>query len=83
MAKEREPAKHLPSASNRIKSIWKKSRSRNEVSLREFVRNSKDEEVQDLALNWFHNKTANTSKPPQGIGSTKKRKNSQPKKAAA
>lgn len=43
------------------------------MSLKEFARRQDDE----ASKRWFHNKRVNTSNPPQGIGSTRKKKQSQ------
>lgn len=43
------------------------------MSLKEFARRLDD----DSSKRWLHNKGANTAKPPQGIGSTRKKKSSQ------
>ena len=70
----RVPAKPKPAASLALKRLRKKSHDK-KGSFREFVRTSEDERVKELAENWLHNKTANFSKPPQGIGNTRKKKN--------
>lgn len=67
----RTPAKPKPSKVKQIKKAWKVSGKR--TSLKEFART--DEEVREIAKDWFHNKTANFSKPPIGLGRTRKRKN--------
>lgn len=82
MTKEREPAKHREyerdSEGRRkhvLKSFHRKANSGQ--SLKEFARASvsaKDVDLSTAARNWLHNKSANTSKPPLGIGSTRKKK---------
>lgn len=71
---ERTPAKHKPSVSKLIKRMRAKSSDKMN-SLRQFARNSDNEKVKSIAGDWFHNKTANFSKPPLGIGRTRKKKN--------
>ena len=44
-------------------------------SLRSFARSVESDTAKELVANWFHNKTANFSKPPLGIGNTRKKKN--------
>lgn len=49
-----------------------------ELGLKQFVKTSENEDVQLLGADWLHNKTANFSRPPLGIGSTRKKKVKQP-----
>ena len=70
----REPAKTKPAASLALKRLYKKA-GKPEGGLRNFARTSESETAKELAANWFHNKTANFSKPPKGIGNTRKKKN--------
>ena len=99
MAKEREPAKHVPNPrdaegrkTDQVKSAWRKYTHRmkeipgsgenktrykwvrleGSMSLREFARRQGGE----AGARWLRNKAANTSKPPLGIGSTRKKKGS-------
>lgn len=99
MAKEREPAKHVPNPrddkgckTDQVKSAWKRAttslkeipgqgdqktryrrvRREGSMSLKEFARRQGGE----AGERWLHNKRANTSKPPLGIGSTRKKKGS-------
>lgn len=72
----REPAKYKPTASKRLKALFKKAKkAKFDGSMRDFVRTSEDKEVISLKDNWFHNKTANFSKETLGLGNTKKKKN--------
>lgn len=74
----RTPDKMQPAAAFRLKSLFRKSyEKRKGVSLKQFVRESEDKEVRELAPRWFHNKSANASNPPKGIGSTRKKKKRQ------
>lgn len=54
-----------------VKSVYKKAKKANKQlgSLKAFARSLGDE-----AKNWFHNKRVNTSKPPLGLGRTRKKK---------
>lgn len=54
----------------------KKIRRQGSVSLKEFARCQGGE----AGKRWISNKRANTSKPPLGIGSTRKKQGSNPKK---
>lgn len=72
--------KNVASISKAIKAAHRKA-GRHE-SLKEFVKNSQDPVVLELKDQWFHNKTANFSNPPLGIGSTKKKKTKQGQKKA-
>ena len=77
----RTPEKPVDSVAKKIKSIWKKAGKSG--SLKAFVKASEDKDMVQIRDFWFHNKTANFSKPPLGLGSTRKKKNKQqPKKAA-
>lgn len=68
--------KEIP-GSGETKTRYKWVRLEGSMSLREFARRQGGE----AGERWFHNKGANTSKPPLGIGSTRKKKGSgnQPK----
>lgn len=57
-----------------LKKVWVPNS--NHVSLKAFARSSTDEAVKAAARDWFHNKRANVSNPPQGIGCTRKKKGS-------
>ena len=69
----RTPATPKPAASLKLKRLYKRA-GKPSGGLRNFVRTSDKEAVKSLAADWFHNKTANFSKPPLGLGSTKKKK---------
>lgn len=71
MAKERTPAKHKPSTASQVKSAWKKLGSSS--SLKIFAR-AQTGSAGELSAAWFFNKKANTSKPPLGIGKTRRKK---------
>ena len=71
---ERTPAKHKPAASLKLKRLRKKSPDK-KGSFKEFVKTSEDDRVKAISADWLHNKTANFSKPPKGIGNTRKKKN--------
>ena len=68
----RTPATPQPAASKQLKRAH--ARSGKSKTLRAFVRNSKDETIMSLGESWFHNKRANFSKAPLGVGSTRKKK---------
>jgi len=82
MTKEREPAKireYERDGEGRrkhvLKSFHKKANSH--LSLKEYARQAqgdKDADLSTAARNWLFNKKANTSKPPLGIGCTRKKK---------
>jgi hypothetical protein len=87
MAQKREPHKLIEHKRNHkghreaplVKSAWKKSGSH--LSLKAFLRAAHAADplgalpsLSAAAANWFINKRANPSNPPQGIGSTRKRK---------
>lgn len=73
MAKERVPAQNLPRSSNGLKTAWRKKGRKDGQSLKTFAR-ALATQRDELATNWLHNKTANTSKPNKGIGRTRKKK---------
>jgi hypothetical protein len=54
-----------------VKSAWRRANSL--MSLKAWAR-SQAKAGDQSAANWLFNKTANTSKPPQRIGSTRKKK---------
>lgn len=60
------------SHSDRLKHLHRKYGK--ELSLKEFVRTSDRKEVIEAKGDWFHNKRANFSKPPQKIGNTGRKK---------
>jgi hypothetical protein len=71
--KERIPATPRPTASIKLKHLHKKFGQGQ--SLKDYVRNSLEtDEDKQLGDNWFFNKKANFSKPPKGIGSTRRKK---------
>ena len=70
---ERIPATPQTKASKRLRTLHRRARKGTcTLSLKEFVRVNPqvDEEVTKLGQRWFHNKTANFSNPPLGIGRT-------------
>jgi len=83
MANDRTPDALAHSASKQVKDLWKKLAKKSGVALRAFARalHARDagqfcgctEDECKLASDWLSNKSANTSKPPQGIGSTRKK----------
>lgn len=76
-----EPNK-VASYSKALKNLHRRYRKAGgELGLKQFVKTSENEDVQLLSADWFHNKTANFSKPPLGIGSTRKKKVKQTKQA--
>ena len=82
--KERTPAKPRESQRRSLITKWHKAGKRG--SLKAFVRGLTDDVGRLQAEDWFFNKRANFSKPPQGIGRTRTRvksggnKGQQPKK---
>jgi hypothetical protein len=68
---DRTPAKFKPAASRSLKTKHRKAGAVG--SLKAFVRSLKDDESRIQADDWFHNKRANTSTPPKGIGRTRTR----------
>lgn len=54
------------------KTRYRMVRREGSMSLKEFARRQDDE----ASKRWFHNKGANTSNPPLGIGCTRKKKGS-------
>jgi len=82
--KERTPAKVHESHRRSLITKWHKSGSK--ASLKVWARAAADDETKLQVMDWFHNKRANTSKPPLGIGRTRTRvksggnKGQQPKK---
>ncbi len=79
MKNTRTPATPNESRSKAIKNLHK--RSGKKTSLKAFVRASQDKETQQFGAEWFHNKTANFSKLPLGIGSTRKKNKNKNKQA--
>lgn len=79
----REPGKHINNPRDAegaredlIRSQHRKNRDINQVargSLKEFAR-TLAAAGNESAQRWLHNKRVNTSKPPLGIGSTRKKK---------
>lgn len=89
--KTRTPAKHntrrvpgkVATYSKALKNMHRRYRKGGgELSLKQFVKTSEDENIQLLGVDWLHNKTANFSNPPLGIGSTRKKKNKQGQRVA-
>ena len=82
--KERTPAKVRESQRRSIITKWHKSGSK--ASLKAWARAVTDDMTKLQVSDWFHNKRANTSNPPKGIGRTRTRvksggnKGQQPKK---
>lgn len=87
MPQERKPASHKPSAQSAIKSRHRRYRkNHSNTSLRDFVQREcltqsgkPDDELRLKAEAWLFNKRANFSKPPLGLGSTRKKKGQQKK----
>ena len=78
--KPRVPAIPRPSASKKVKNLHKKFGKGQ--TLMEFVRTFENKEYKQLFEDWMFNKRANFSKPPLGIGNTKRKKGGK-KQAAA
>lgn len=80
--KVREQQKPKKSASKYIKRAW--ARDGKPDTLKVYARKLTDPDDVIQVKNWFHNKKANFSKPPLGLGSTRKKKNKQgqPKKTS-
>lgn len=86
MATARIPTKLAPAASTGLKAALgfgrgtKRHQRHDGRSLKQRVRaimvgtDKADEELQSLCKRWLFNKKANASKPPLGVGSTRKRK---------
>lgn len=74
---ERKPAVHKPSAQSALKTLHRKFKKANEyLSLKEFVRSlspDKDRDLFEKVTNWLHNKRENFTKPPMGLGATRKK----------
>lgn len=81
MPAERKPAIPKPSTQSALKTLHRKALKINGgLPLKVFVRQcvtSPDQELKQKATDWFHNKGANFSKPPLGLGSTRKKKSQQ------
>lgn len=69
---ERKAETPKKSTARRLKTLHKKLGRYD--SLKVFARTSEDKEVQELASDWFFNKSANFTNPPQRLGNTKKKK---------
>ena len=73
---DRTPAKARESHRRSLITKWHKAMKAQQgrlVSLKAFVRSLSDDEGRLQAEDWFFNKSANTAKPPQGIGRTRTR----------
>lgn len=68
--KKREPAKAKPSASKYVRRVLCKKQ---DGSVKEIARKAAAD-GNEKAADWLFNKSANFSKPPLGIGRTRKRK---------
>lgn len=71
----RTPATPKPSKAKLLKKLWKTETKKigHSISLKAFAKTN--EEVKDsIGSVWLHNKRANFSKPPLGLGSTRKKK---------
>lgn len=95
MATARTPTKLAPNASTALKAALgfgrgsKRHQRHDGRCLKQRVRaimagtDQADEELQSLCKRWLFNKTANPSRPPLGVGRTRKRKGDTKKVAAA
>ena len=85
MIKPRVPATPRPGASIKLKRLHRKYGQGQ--SLKEYVQTLESDEDKQAVDNWLFNKKANFSKPPLGIGSTRRKKGkggkNQPKKEDA
>jgi len=72
MPSDRTPTKLRESHSRSLKTKHRKGGYPGE-SLKDFVRRQTDDETRIQREDWLHNKRANTSKPPRGIGRTRSR----------
>lgn len=70
----RKPTNPKSAASKAIKLLWKKSGKHE--PLKRFAKLESTPAVMEVKNTWLFNKKANPSKPPQGIGSTRRKKNS-------
>ena len=70
--KTRHVHSNVASYSKALKTLWRKAGRPG--SLKQFVSTSEDSQVKDLGPDWLYNKKANFSKPPLGLGNTKKKK---------
>ncbi len=81
MPAERKPATPKPSTQSALKTLHRRAlKIHAGMPLKAFVREcavSPDQELKQKANDWFHNKRANFSKPPLGLGSTRKKKSQQ------
>lgn len=73
IVKEKARGEHKPSTAAQLKRLHKTTKSK--LSLKQFAIAGEPEKVKELAVNWLHNKKVNVSKPPLGMGRTRKRKN--------
>lgn len=82
--KEREPAKIRPAGQKTVKSAHRRRlKVEPGISLKQFVKTQAslgDKEFETAVKNWIFNKHANTSKPPLGLGATRKKKGAGGKK---
>lgn len=92
--KERTPAKAKEytrdlngNRENVVRNLFRKSGNTLEVSMKQFARKLANGEASDptgeskaAAERWLFNKRVNFSKPPLGLGSTRKKKNKDGKK---
>jgi len=75
----RTPATHKPSTASQVKSAYRKSGGK--TSLKEFVKNTTNEELKMAGEAWLFNKNANFSNPPLRIGNTGRAKKANKNKA--
>lgn len=78
MATERKPDTFVKSTARLIKAAFAKAQPGTSLkAYAHLLEQSTDGELRDAASKWFRNKRANFSKPPLGMGATRKKKNSQ------
>jgi hypothetical protein len=74
----------VASHSKALKTLHRRYRKNGgDLGLKQFVKTSDNDDVQLLGVDWLHNKKANFSKPPMGLGSTRKRGGKQAKPVKA
>lgn len=78
VAKRPNPTDANGNYEEQAKSAWAKSGKR--VSLKQFARSQSTDEA---CQRWLHNKRANDSNPPLGVGRTRKRRGDSNNKPAA
>ena len=78
--KERTPGNVVASRSREVKRAWKQAGKPTSLKVWAHETAMGSDDAAEMSRNWFHNKRVNTSKPPKGIGSTRKKKGQQGKK---